>query len=134
MVDFMIRRKDKASIKQFFYWAWQLHSLCIDKEYRSMLAPFLVAEQSIDDILENIDDLSLDPAITTLRRHWRPKRNLIVSLLTPFGRLKMSRPPRSKLTNKEALMRLTILQMCSPKNASNPAVHRTLRDKAAQRR
>jgi hypothetical protein len=28
-------------------------------------------------------------------------------------------------------MLLTILQMCSQKNASNPAVHRTLRDKAA---
>jgi len=30
-------------------------------------------------------------------------------------------------------MRLTISQMCSPKNASNPAVQGALRDKAAQR-
>lgn len=65
----MIRKKDKASIEQFFYWAWQLYSLCTNKEYQSMLAPFLVAESSIDDILKNIDYLSLDPAIPSFFNH-----------------------------------------------------------------
>lgn len=65
----MIRKKNKASIEQFFYWAWQLHSLCIDEEYQSMLAPFLAAERSIDDILESIDYLSLDPAIPSFFNH-----------------------------------------------------------------
>jgi hypothetical protein len=65
----MIRNKDKASIGQFFYWAWQLHSLCIDEKYRPMLAPFLVAEHSINDILDTVDYLSLDPAIPSFFNH-----------------------------------------------------------------
>jgi hypothetical protein len=65
----MIRKKDNASIEQFFYWVRQLHSLCIDEEYRSMLAPFLVAERSIGEILENIDYLTLDPAIPSFFNH-----------------------------------------------------------------
>ncbi len=65
----MIRSKDKASIEKFFYWAWQLHDLCIDEKYQSMLAPFLMAEHTIDDILENIDFLSLDPAIPSFFNH-----------------------------------------------------------------
>lgn len=36
----MVRNKDKASIDKFFYWAWQLHGLCINEEYRSMLSSF----------------------------------------------------------------------------------------------
>lgn len=65
----MIRNKDKASIDMFFYWAWQLHSLCVDEKYQSMLAPFLIAERSIAEILENINFLSLDPAVPSFFNH-----------------------------------------------------------------
>lgn len=65
----MIRKKDKSAIEKFFYCAWQLHSLCINEEFRSMLAPFLVAEHSINDILENINYLSIDPAVPSFFNH-----------------------------------------------------------------
>lgn len=65
----MVRNKDKASTEMFFYWAWQLHGLCIDEKYQSMLAPFLVAEHSIAELLENIDSLALDPAVPSFFNH-----------------------------------------------------------------
>jgi hypothetical protein len=65
----MVRNKDKASIDMFFYWAWQLHSLCIDKKFQPLLAPFLMAEHSIAEILENNNFLALDPAIPSFFNH-----------------------------------------------------------------
>jgi hypothetical protein len=65
----MIRKKDQSSIDQFFYHGWQLYGSSINEKYTHTLAPFLIAEKWIHDILYSIDYLSLDPAIPSLFDH-----------------------------------------------------------------
>ena len=65
----MIRTKDRASIGKFFYWARRLHDLCDYEEHRSLLSLFLNAESSIGSILENVNPLSVNPAIPAFFYH-----------------------------------------------------------------
>lgn len=60
----MIKKQDNASIRNFYYAAWQVHSASIDEQFQSaLLAPILATEPMIKDILQGLNSNSLDPAI-----------------------------------------------------------------------
>jgi hypothetical protein len=65
----MIRTKSRFAISQFFECANDMYSNCSEKDYKSSFAPYLYAESFIDDILNGIDFLALDPAIPAFFLH-----------------------------------------------------------------
>lgn len=59
----MVRTPTPATKDAFFTSAWALHENCTEPRHKSSFAPYLVAENKIDDILDGVNYIALDPAI-----------------------------------------------------------------------
>lgn len=65
----MIRRPSPESKARFFRAARMMYERCSDDDHKSLFAPYIYAERVIDDILDAVSFLALDPAIPSFFRH-----------------------------------------------------------------
>lgn len=65
----MIRNPTLVSKERFFRATKAVHDNCANEDYRVSWAPYLYAERVIDDILDGVTYLTLDPAIPSFFLH-----------------------------------------------------------------
>ena len=65
----MIRRPSVASKARFFRAARSMYDACTNDGHKSSFAPYIYAERCIDDILDGVTYLALDPAIPSFFVH-----------------------------------------------------------------
>jgi hypothetical protein len=65
----MIREQTTYAVQQFYGAAWALRKNSTDKKYAETLAPILLSEKLIQDVLAHTDKNDLDPAIPAFFEH-----------------------------------------------------------------
>ncbi len=65
----MIREQTTYAVQQFYGAAWALGKNSTDKKYAETLAPILLSEKLIQDVLAHTDKNDLDPAIPAFFEH-----------------------------------------------------------------
>ena len=65
----MIRHRSEESKRRFFQAAKNMYDSCSHPDHKSSFAPYIYAERFIDDILDGVTYLALDPAIPSFFSH-----------------------------------------------------------------
>ena len=65
----MVRTQTPETKYRFFAAVRDAYDNCTDAQYKTSLSPYIHAEECIDDILDGIDFLALDPAIPSFFLH-----------------------------------------------------------------
>lgn len=104
----MIRRKSNDSKSRFFRAARDMYEGCYHEEHKKSFVPYIYAENFIDDILDNVTYLSLDPAIPSFFLHCVEWGQLIPGQFDVIH--DASKPMAAEKETLEALMDQSIQQ------------------------